>query len=361
MATDAAKFFSTQKLRPRNLEPLFVDVMSLAGVGPTTKAHLGRLLGKSNPRLLDLLGHLPFRRIELRPVSDAEALEVDSLVTLEGTVGEIRAGRNRRQPSRITFQSLDQTLDLVFFGVPAAQLEKRFPQDAQRILYGRLSRYRDRWQIAHPEIIDIEAGEPISALPVYPAIDALPQWRLRRLLQEADRRMPELPEWLDQDQLSHEGWPSWGDAITALHHAVVDPADLVAAPRQRLAFDELLANQLALAILRPQRQGGRSLEASGALGRALVAALPFPLTQGQSEAIEAIITDMARPEAMRRLLQGDVGAGKTLVALAAMLQAVEAGTQAVLMAPTEVLAEQHAATIAKLLEPLDLRPVLLTG
>ncbi len=353
--------FRQSILRPANLEPLFVDVTTISGVGPTTKVHLGRLLGKNNPRLIDLLCHLPFRRIELIPVNDAALLEPDMLVTLEGTVGNLHAGGSRRHPSRIEFHALGQEIDLIFFGVPAAQLEKRLPADHQRILHGRLTRFRNRWQIAHPDIIDAADARPHRALPVYSAIAPLPQWRLRKLAAEACRKIPDLDEWLEPASLENNRWIGWRESMRRLHQAECDPEDPLSPARCRLAFDELLANQLALAIARPSTSEGRSLQAKGALRQRLLAQLPFALTAAQDHAIETILEDLKRPLAMRRLLQGDVGSGKTMVALMAMLYALESGVQSALMAPTEVLAEQHAATIGALLRDLGIDVLLLTG
>ncbi len=323
--------------------------------------NLGRLLGNGKPRVIDLLVHLPFRRTLLRPLDDATLLEEDVQVTLKGEVGKCVAGRTRRLPSRITFHAVDEEIDLVFFGQAPTQLTKRFPEGRMLTIFGRLTRYNDRWQIAHPDRLDLPDGNIPKSLPVYPSIEAVPQWRIRSLAREAVKLAPELPEWLPNDFLQSRNWPSWCRALRTIHSGDVDPADLVTGERSRLAFDELLANQIVLRVMRPHLSEGRPLIGSGKLKDALLASLPYTLTPSQQRAVLEISADMEKHSAMRRLLQGDVGAGKTLVALMAMVGAVEAGTQAAMMAPTEVLAEQHARTITTLIAPLELKTALLTG
>ena len=229
-------------------------------------------------------------------------------------------------------------------------------------MHGRLGRFRDRWQITHPDLLDPAKGS--APLPLYRLTEGLTQGRLRPVIKAALDRLPALPEWLGSDLVGARRWPSWTEALR-LAHGPATAAELEpdAPARQRLAYDELLAGQLALALVRQRRTGapGRSLKGDGSLRTRLLAALPYVPTACQERAAGEIGRDLEAPAPMTRLLQGDVGSGKTLVALIAMLQAVEAGCQAALMAPTEVLARQHAATLAKLLLPLGLDVELLTG
>lgn len=347
-------------LRPELLHALFVPTRELPGVGPATDRLLARLLGRAEPRLLDLVAHLPVGLVDTRPrPSLAGAVDGDA-VTLEVTVLRHRPSVGRRAPSRIEAEAAGGRLDLVFFGARGDVLERRFPPGERRLVHGRLARFRERWQLAHPEIIEPSAGG--SSLPVYRLTDGLAQGRLRGILRAALTRLPALPEWLPERRAA--SWPGWAQALRHAH-APAGPADLepAAAARQRLAYDELLAGQLALAIVRRRRAAapGRALVGDGRLRAALLASLPYEPTACQARAMAEIAADLGRPAPMTRLLQGDVGSGKTLVALHAMLQAVEAGAQAALMAPTEVLARQHAATLSGLLSPLGVQLELLTG
>ena len=274
--------------------------------------------------------------------------------------------RSARRPYRVHCQSELGSLELVFFHAREAHLRAALPEGGERVVSGRLGRYGQHWQIVHPELIATAAGfarsGPVEA--VYPLTEGLSGRVLGRLAAQALEQLPELPEWQDRAWLQARGWPGFAAALRQLHR----PADAAAlapeAPaRCRLAFDELLASQLALALVRRSAtaQPGRPHAGDGRHCEAVLAALPFRLTAGQQRVLAEIRADLARPVRMLRLLQGDVGSGKTLIALLAMLTAVEAGGQAAIMAPTEILARQHQATLARLLAPCGLRPVLLTG
>jgi ATP-dependent DNA helicase RecG len=262
----------------------------------------------------------------------------------------------------VAIKAAGEHLDLIFFRARAGDIQRRFAVGADLLLHGRLGRYRDHWQITHPELLEPTAG--IAGVPLYPLTDGLTQGRVRPTVRQALRTLPSLPEWQDLERWKHAGWPTWDDAVRALH-APVTVADLAPASlhRQRLAYDELLAAQLALGMIRRHRASapGRSLIGDGSLRQRLVDSLPFALTADQKRAAAEIEAELSAPAPMTRLLHGDVGSGKTLVALLAMLQAVEAGGQAALMVPTEVLARQHASTLARLVTPLGLDVELLTG
>jgi ATP-dependent DNA helicase RecG len=238
---------------------------------------------------------------------------------------------------------------------------------ARRVVSGPLSRFGDAWQIIHPELIS--TAERFVALgarqPVYPLCAGVSQGLLWRVIGAALDALPEVAEWQDPGRLRRQGWPGFAEALRRLHRPA-DAADLLPGSpcRRRLAYDELLASQLALGLVRRQstdRPAGRSTRGTGRLRQAVLSALPFRLTAAQRAALAELDADLARPEPKLRLLQGDVGSGKTIVALAAMLSALEAGGQAARMAPTEVLARQHARTLATLLAPVGLAPALLTG
>ncbi len=349
---------------------------ALKGVGPSLERTLARLVGlpDSGVRRLDLLWHLPHAVVDrrLRP-GHADAHEGE-LVTLEvvverhqpGPQSSYRPNAALRQPYRVRCRAAAGALQLVFFRARAAYLQQALPAGARRIVSGPLSRFGHDWQIVHPELIltpaVYEGSSPLQ--PVYPLTQGLSTRVLASLVRRALEDLPELPEWQGSAWLEQRRWPSFKAALERLHQPTTAADVALDAPaRQRLAFDELLANQLALALVRRRAtaRAGRSLAGDGRLSAAVVSALPFRLTAGQRRVLAAIRADMAGPERMLRLLQGDVGSGKTLVAVLAMLTAVEAGGQAAIMAPTEVLARQHQATLARLLAPAGLHPTLLTG
>jgi ATP-dependent DNA helicase RecG len=351
------------ELRPAVLDLLFAGVASLPGVGPATAAAAARLL-RPPPRCLDLLGHLPCGTIDPAPRARLTPADEGNMVTVLAEIeGHRAAPPGGRVPHRVLARVDGRPLHLVFFRARGDYLAARFPPGATALVHGQLGRFGDRWQIVHPEPIDARQAEG-GLLPVYPTVQGLGQGRLRRILRGALERAPALPEWLAASVLQRNHWPGWLEAVRAVHRpATAETIEPSSPARRRLAFDELLARQLALALNRASRRRlpGRALAAEGRLAARLAASLPFPLTACQSRAIAEIQGELAGGAPMRRLLQGDVGSGKTVVALAAMLQAVEAGTQAALMAPTEVLAQQHAATFRRLLEPLGLGADLLTG
>ncbi|HET6468878.1 MAG TPA: ATP-dependent DNA helicase RecG [Geminicoccaceae bacterium] len=355
--------------RPPALFALFAPVTALAGVGPTLERQLRRLLGRDTPRCLDLLALAPVGAIDPRPRPNLAGAAEGETVTLELRIGEHRPPGGAGRPWRITGWADATAIELVFFSVRGDWLVRRFPVDRRIVVHGRLGRWGERWQLAHPEVLASDPGAAGCALALYPLVEGLTHARMRKLVAAALERAPVLPEWLEPEFVVGERLPAWRDALRELHEPPFDapapgtPTARDSPARRRLAYDELLASQLALRLVRAgrERAGGRSIQGSGALRKALLARLPFSPTRSQNEAVAEILADMARPAPMLRLLQGDVGSGKTLVALLAMLNAVEAGHQAALMAPTEALAHQHARTLGTLAGAIGLEVVLLTG
>ena len=351
-------------LRPTVLDPLFAGLPSLPGVGPAIGAATARLLQRPTPICLDLLSHLPVAVIDPAPRRQLTPADTGQMVTLLAEVeGHRPAPANGRAPYRISAQAAGEPLELAFFRAREDYLAARFAIGSSVLVHGQLGRYGERWQMTHPELLDPRRTND-GLLPIYPLVQGLQQGRLRAIARAAVDRLPELPEWLPGELLMAHGWPGWAAAVRAIHKPVTAASLEAASPaRRRLAFDELLASQLALTLTRTARGRlpGRALIGDGRLVAQLLTSLPFPCTSCQQTAIAEIGRELAAAGPMLRLLQGDVGSGKTVVALAAMLQAVEAGVQAALMAPTEVLARQHAATFRHLLAPLGREVELLTG
>ncbi len=350
-------------MRPEILFPLFAPVTSLPGVGPRLGKLIARVAGET---VASLLWHLPQSVIDRSLAPPLARAKIGALVTLTVTVDFHAPPQNPRLPYKVRCHDETGAIMLVFFNARPDYLKKILPEGQVRVVSGRLERYGDQLQMTHPDYIvgpeDIDSVKGIE--PVYPMTAGLTPKIMGKAVRAALERLPDLPEWLDPAHRARQGWPGWRDAVLAAHRPQSE-ADLgpECLPRQRLAYDELLASQLALALVRAQqrRLPGRATAGNGSLRGKVLVALPFDLTQSQRRAIEEIVSDMAAPSRMLRLLQGDVGSGKTVVALLAMLNAAEAGAQAALLAPTEILARQHFATVGPLAASAGIKVALLSG
>ena len=342
-------------MRPDILNPLFAETETLDGVGPKLKKPLDRL---GLTRVRDLAYHLPERFVTRRAVDNADEAGEGEQIVIRLTVTEHRGGRSPRAPYRVLAQdTLGNVLALTYFGRASYTAKKQLPVGETRWVAGKLERFGDMLQIVHPDHVVEEGGDTLQRLcePVYRLSEGLTQPRLAGLIAQALGKAPELPEWIEESQRSKHDWPSWREAVGQAHKA--DHRDA----RDRLAYDELLANSLALMLVRAdnRKRKGQPLKGDGSYRSRLD--LPFPLTGAQKRSIAEVESDMAQEAPMLRLLQGDVGAGKTVVALEAMLIAVEAGAQAALLAPTEILARQHFESLRRMAEPTGARVALLTG
>ena len=350
-------------MRPQVLYPLFEPVTALPGIGPRLGGLIERVAGE---KIVDLLWHLPAGLVDRRASSPVADAEPGQLLTLTLTVGSHQKPGRRGLPWRIRCFDDSGELTLVYFNAKADWLEKQFPAGETRIVSGTVEDYRGGKQMVHPDEVGTpeEADEIQRVEPVYPLTANLSGRVLRKAVAAAVGRAPDLPEWTDAALRRQHGWQDWRTALQ-LAHAPESAAELSpdTQARRRLAYDELLATQVALQLLRARtrKQKGRAFPGGHRLREKAEAALPFDLTDAQTRSLAEIDTDMASPARMLRLLQGDVGSGKTVVAWLAMLNAVGAGAQAALMAPTEVLARQHFQTIRDLAEDTGVRAVLLTG
>jgi ATP-dependent DNA helicase RecG len=362
-------------LRPSLLDPLFAPARILPGVGPKIAPLIEKLLGtpEREARIVDVLFHLPQGGVARRLVGSVAQAPAGEPVTLGVTVVAHRPatpGAGRR-PHRVVVEDATGEITLVFFGMPRPRIEKMLPLGAHRYISGKIDLWDGTRQMVHPSRILDEAGlaDLPAVEPIYGATEGLTSRAINKLAVAALDRLAPLPEWQDPAWLARNRFPGFADALRTEHRPEEAPprgTDPLQPPpaspaRRRLAYDEILASQLALALTRARqrRKAGRVNAGDGALAARIEAGLPFPLTGAQSRAVAEIRADLAEPRRMLRLLQGDVGSGKTAVALLAMASAVEAGRQAALMAPTEILARQHYERLVPLAGDLRLR--LMTG
>jgi ATP-dependent DNA helicase RecG len=350
-------------MRPSILFPLFAETRTLPGIGPRLEKLIARVAGT---KLIDLALDLPSGIIDrsYRPrLIDAQEGRIATFVV---NVLDHLPPFDKRQPYRVRCSDDSAIIELIFFRADANYLTRTLPLGAKRLISGRVERFNGKLQMPHPD--HILAPEEAASLPmqepVYSLTEGLPPKSLAKAIRASLEKVPPMAEWLDPDFSRARGWTTFGAALHAAH-APQSEADLqpTAPDRMRLAYDELLANQLALVLIRARLRNvkGRSLKGDGHLKQKAIAALPFSLTPAQSNALGEIEADMAAPSRMLRLLQGDVGAGKTIVAFLALLDAIEAGTQGALMAPTELLARQHMQALAALATATGVRMTLLTG
>src|SRR5258705_7101838 len=356
-------------MRPTLLNPLFAPVTTLPGVGPKQDKVLRYLLSRDEtPRLVDLLLHLPASVIDRRMRPKIRDAVQGTVVTLEVTVDRHRPAppRNARAPHLV--YASDDTGDVVltYFRAQPGYVEKLLPVGAKRYVSGTAQMYDGTLQITHPDrVVDEEGFAKLSGIdPVYPLREGLALGSLRRGMAQALQKLPDLPEWISPEVIRRCKFPPIAEALNRVHLPVELTDILPDGPFwSRLAFDELLAGQLALALVRAQlrRPAGDRHAGDGHLRSKIIDALPYSLTSSQQQAVAAIIDDLRQPVRMLRLLQGDVGSGKTVVALLAAAAVAEVGKQAALMAPTEILARQHIKTITPLAERAGLRVAILTG
>lgn len=350
-------------MRPQALFPVFADVTTLKGVGPRVSEALGRAMGT---RIKDLLLTPPSGLIDRSYSPKISDAKTDEICTFTVTVGTHMKPRDRNRPYRIRVFDETGDMTLTFFKARADYLQRTLPEGSERIISGKTEVFNAELQMTHPDyVLALENADDLPLYEtLYPLSAGLSQKVARKAVMGALQKLPTLPEWLDEAMLKQQDWPSFHEAIIRLH-APEHPVDVKvdAPPRLRLAYDELLAKQLAMALVREntRRAKGRPLAGTGQYVDDLLKGAPFKPTGAQSHAFAEISADMTSPYRMARLLQGDVGAGKTFVAAMACAQAAEAGAQVAMMAPTEILARQHAETLKTMLEPVGLTVEAVTG
>ena len=349
--------------RPEILFPLFAALTKLDGVGPKTAEHMAAI-GIEKPR--DILFSLPFSLVDRRRRATIKGADLPGIVTVEVEIGAHRPARGRGGAYRVTVQDAETSFQLVFFHARGDYLAKQIPEGSRRLVSGRVELFDGIAQMVHPDhMIPLDEAATIPEFePVYPLTAGVTQKVMTKAARGAVARAPDLKEWIDPAQRQQADWPNWQEALMTAHApqglseiAATHPA------RERLAYDEFLAHQLTLALARAETRRAKGIQshATGRLQSKVLSALPYRPTSAQTRAIGEISDDMAEPYRMNRLLQGDVGAGKTLVAFMALLVAIEAGGQGVMMAPTEILARQHLEGLQPLANQAGVVLEILTG
>ncbi len=348
--------------RPFVLDPLFRALTVLPGVGPKNAKLFEKLIGGA--KILDLVWHRPVDFVDRSYCPKIADAENGRICTIEITVQKHFAPPKRNMPYRVWCTDDTGAINLVYFNANKDWIEKQLPLNTRLFVSGRMEVFQGNHQMVHPDMIAADMDGIDKTEPVYPLTAGLTNKAVRKAVQGALAFLPDLGEWLDPAFKKLKHWPDWKEAATALHNPK-DGVDLLPTTpmRERLAYDELLANQLSLALVRRKfrRQNGRAWTPTGALHEKLERALPFKLTNAQNRALSEIDADMKEKLRMLRLLQGDVGSGKTVVAAMAMLNVIECGAQAAIMAPTEILARQHAQSFGPWLEAAGVSHVCITG
>lgn len=347
--------------RPFALDPLFRGLQTLPGIGAKNLTLLEKLFGRA--RIVDLLFHKPIDLIDRTYKPKLAQARDGKVATITVIIEEHKPSKRPNLPYRITASDETGSIDLIFFNVRGNYLESQYPLNKAVMVSGKLERFAGRLQMAHPDKITSDA-EMVRFEPIYPMTAGVTHKMLSKFVGAALPLIPVLPEWQDNALLAREGFDDFRTALTHLHRPEGEedllPTTLT---RKRLAYDELLADQLAIALIRDRDRGlrGRAFTAPSKHRAQFLANLPFSLTGAQTRAIAEIDADMAQPLRMMRLLQGDVGSGKTVVAAMAMLNAIDDGAQGAIMAPTEILAQQHAQTLIPMFEKIGFRAIVLTG
>lgn len=349
--------------RPFALDQLFRSLTTLPGVGPKNAQLIEKLCG--GPKVLDLLFHLPIDFIDRRFSPKIKDAPNGRIATMEVEIVKHSPNAKRAQPYRVTARDETGAITLVFFHANKDWLKKQLPEGTLRIVSGKVEYFQGIPQIVHPDIAPPEDRAALEAIePIYPLTQGVTNKALRKAVHGAMGFIPTLPEWLDEHYKTRNNWPDWNTAVLDVHSpAGANGLEANHPARARLAYDELLSNQLTLALVRDRqrKKNGRSFTGNGELRTKLLEQLPFSLTGAQERSLSEIDADMETPFKMLRLLQGDVGSGKTIVAALSMLRAIECGAQAALMAPTEILARQHYEGLKPYLDKIGVRCVILTG
>ena len=350
-------------MRPDKINSIFSPITVLPGIGPKIENLFNRM---GIYKILHLLWHIPYNVIKGQKHSNIHEAEINSLITLKIKILKHQPSRYKKQPYKINCICGDTPIDIIYFYARHPVVRANLPVGKERYISGKLEYFRNNFQITHPShIIESENINLLKEIePIYSLTAGLSQRIVLKYLQKILNSLPLLDEWIDEENLEKYSFNNWNESILSLHNPI-NPEDLINnnIHRRRLAYDELFAHQLAIAIIRNSNQKKRGLKFSSKaiLVEEFIKSLPFNLTNSQINAWMDIRKDLISHDRMIRLLQGDVGSGKTIISLLAMIHAIETGYQAAIMVPTSILANQHFQNIKKLLEDFPIEVILLTG
>ncbi len=352
-------------MRPPFLFSIFANISSLAGIGEKYSRLLANLV--NGDKIIDIIWHLPSSIVFRNFVPNLNSIKLEQINTLKVKVVEHIAPKNKKLPYQVICEDVNsKQIKLIFFKIYQDSINKNLPIGASKIISGKIQNFNNILQMSHPEyIVDpTETSKILEIEPIYPLTAGISNKFMTKVKNQALKLLPPLDEWIDIHFQKSLNLPSFNQAIYMAHNPKnIDELSPLCPAKTRLAYDELLANQLALAIVREKikQQSGRKIIGNGLLRKKLLDMLEFNLTNAQEKVLAEIYEDQASNNRMLRLLQGDVGSGKTIVALFTMLNAIETGAQATIMAPTEILAKQHFETICPICEELKIKVAILTG
>ena len=349
-------------MRPKILYKLFSNIISLKGIGPKNAKVIERLCGKY---VIDLLFHKPSTYIDRRNSPKIVDLEEGKIATIIVTINSHSPSFNKRMPYRINCTDDTGAISIVYFNLRGPYLKKIFPVGRQKVISGKFEKFNENFQITHPQhVVDLENLDNVKKIEcIYPLTAGLTSKTIQKSINSALINLDPLPEWIPDDKIKGNNWPNWNEAIKKIHNPVNTSDSVNSLFLERLVFDELLAQQLTIRLIKNKisHTQGVPIKRNNKLIKRLEENLDFSLTNDQLKTIDEISSDQSKPNKMLRLLQGDVGSGKTIVALFAMMQCLENEKRSILMAPTEILAEQHFNTIAKIIDSMDLTCSLITS
>ncbi len=349
-------------MRPKILYKLFSNIISLKGIGPKNAKVIERLCGKY---VIDLLFHKPSTYIDRRDSPKIIDLEEGKIATIIVTIDSHSPSFNKRMPYRINCSDDTGAISIVYFNLRGPYLKKIFPVGRQKVISGKFEKFNENFQITHPQhVVDLENLDNVKKIEcIYPLTAGLTSKTIQKSINSALINLDPLPEWIPDDKMKGNNWPNWNEAIKKIHNPVNTSDSVNSLFLERLVFDELLAQQLTIRLIKNKisHTQGVPIKRKNKLIKRLEENLDFSLTNDQLKTIDEISRDQSKPNKMLRLLQGDVGSGKTIVALFAMMQCLENEKRSILMAPTEILAEQHFNTIAKIINSMDLTCSLITS
>ena len=349
-------------MRPKILYKLFSNIISLKGIGPKNAKVIERLCGKY---VIDLLFHKPSTYIDRRNSPKIIDLEEGKIATIIVTIDSHSPSFNKRMPYRINCTDNTGSVSIVYFNLRGPYLKKIFPVGRQKVISGKFEKFNDNFQITHPQhVVDIDNLDNVKKIEcIYPLTSGLTSKTIQKSINSALINLDPLPEWIPDDKIKTNNWPNWNEAIKKIHNPINTSDSVNSLFLERLVFDELLAQQLTIRLIKNKisHTQGVPIKRNNKLIKRLEENLDFSLTNDQLKTIDEISRDQSKPNKMLRLLQGDVGSGKTIVALFAMMQCLENEKRSILMAPTEILAEQHFNTIAKIINSMDLTCSLITS